>query len=188
MLMMQDWATSLVEQLGPRAQQVRIRPGMSGEEFEAALGKFLAFATALPLVSEFGHFGSQQVGMGKQMDFTAWWTRADAGVQEVTQSIRVNLFECFNRNRVDDTRATNAYGTLHHDGLGWDSDTRIWHATTNFDPAIEVAIAHDKSFELVDGFTNPPGGGTRILSPDLFESAATSKDRPNQVPVECGPG
>ena len=184
--MMAEWATSLVGALGARADQVGIKPNMPGNEFEAALGKFLAFAKALPLVDEFGYFGntSPNPTRGKGMEFQGWYARSREAVDQVMNDLHANLYENFGLNRVDQTGARDAYHSLHHQGLRWGlGETRIWHATTNFDPALETAIDLDGSFELVDGFTRPPGGGTRTYEPERFQQLAASGENLKQVPV-----
>ena len=184
--MMPDWATSLVEQLGDaRAKQLRITRDMPGAKFEAELGKFLAFAQSLPLVERFGYLGNPGKGnMGVSPSFTQWSQNAHRAVQETTQDIRVNLFESFNGRRVDNELAAQAYQYLHDDVLGWNlGGTRIWHATTNFDPAIEIAVDIDADFQLVDGFTRPAGGGTRVYEPETFDELAEDGVNFAQVPV-----
>jgi hypothetical protein len=56
--MMSSWASDLVRDVGPRAEQIRLRPDMPGEEFEQELGRFLAFERSFPLIEPFAHLGT----------------------------------------------------------------------------------------------------------------------------------
>jgi hypothetical protein len=60
---------------------------------------------------------------------------------------------------VDAQRARNAYFARHHDRLRWGGQTRIWYATTNFDPALEADIQFDDSFKFIDAFVTAFGAG-----------------------------
>ena len=184
--LMQGWATTLCDQLGVRAQQIGLKPNMQGDQFEAALGRFLAFGKSLPIVDQLLHLGTPgNPTTQRQKPHMDWVQTANNAVYEITLNLHRNLYECFGGNRVDHDRAKNAYYKLHHDALCWDvGDARIWHATTNFDPALEIAIDLDRgSFKRVDGFTHPAGGVTSMYEPEEFEKLAAEDDNLDQVPV-----
>jgi SIR2-like domain len=187
--MMPQWASLLVDALGARARQVRITPDMPGPDFEAALGQFLSFAKALPIIEKFGYLGNTpnpqvQVSLKPGQDFNNWVNYATNSVNEIMNGLHANLYTCFGLGSVDVERAKMAYQALHHEGLGWAPEsTRIIHATTNFDPALEVAIDEDDDLDYVDGFTRPPGGGTRVYSPELIQAAVASDKNFNRIPI-----
>lgn len=171
---MPDWASRLVETLGGRAQQIGLRADMPGEEFEAALGEFLAFEASLPRVGSFLHMDSPpQNPTGVNMAVLNWFNTSSAVVAEIRRGIWANLFESFGLDRIDHAHAETAYRALHDliraaDGGG--PESHIAHATTNYDPAIEVAVVKDERLALVDGFAPRPGAGTAVYSPNLFTS------------------
>jgi hypothetical protein len=77
--------------------------------------------------------------------------------------VRSNLFENFGLKWVDAQRARNAYFPRHHDRLWWGGgQTRIWYATTNFDPALEADIQLDDSFKFIDAFVTAFGAGLSL--------------------------
>lgn len=103
----------------------------------------------------------------------------------ITRGIWTNLFTNFGRARVDNHRAAAAYRALHEqvwaaiDAEGpacW-----IAHVTTNYDPAIEVAIGMDDRLQLLDGFSQLRGGGSQIYNPEGI--ADRHRDATDRVPV-----
>jgi hypothetical protein len=64
---------------------------------------------------------------------------------------------------VDAQRARNAYFARRHGRLWWGGgQTRIWYATTNFDPALEAGIQLDDSLKFIDAFVTAFGAGLSL--------------------------
>jgi hypothetical protein len=182
--MMSSWATRLVSALGHRAQQIGLTADMPGDEFEVALGRFLAFEAALPIVHPFTHINQPaHQALGKDMGIESWFQQAFAATSEIRRGIWRNLFESFGLERVDPGAAIDSYARLHAliraaDGDG--AESYLAHATTNYDPAIEVAVQNTKGVRLVDGFVSQAGGGRQTYAPNLLADQWQTTD---QVPV-----
>lgn len=167
---MSGWATDLVEALGIRAEQIGLRADMPGDEFETALGSFLAFEKALPVVGKFGYVGTPGAPqMGVDSNFQAWFNTANGAVQEVRHALWHNLFVTYGRDQIDDVAATTQYDALHAalrvaDGSG--PESWIAHATTNYDTAIETALGS----KAKDGFVERSGQGSPVYAPDTLTS------------------
>lgn len=193
--MMSSWASDLVTKLGARADQIGLRPDMPGEDFEKALGSFLAFEKALPLTQPLAHLGapgapSQRVTMG----FADWFHTATSSVEQIRKDLLANLFENFGRDQIDDAKAARTYAKLHAalrkaDGSVLQSEedrklaaeSYIVHATTNYDTAIETAIQADAHLQLVDGFTSRAGLGSETYTPEVLTGATA--DSTSLIPV-----
>lgn len=182
--MMSSWATLLVEALDHRAQQIGLMAEMPGDEFEAALGRFLAFEKALPMIAPFTHI-NQPISqpLSKDMGIESWFQQASAVTGEIRRGIWRNLFESFGLERVNPEAAIDSYSRLHAliraaDGEG--PESYLAHATTNYDPAIELAIGDSTNMKLVDGFVQHAGGGRETYAPNLLADQWQTTD---QVPV-----
>jgi hypothetical protein len=193
--MMPQWATDLVGRLGEAANVLGLSADMDGPAFEAAIGRFLTFTTALPRVAALGTLGDMTnlVGLGPRSEggrFAPWQQTALSNQRSIQQALWQSLYLNFGRPRIDAERAYGSYHRLHEfirttytaNGLSpW-----ISHATTNFDPAIEIAIDLEiqrdyPNNEKVDGFSKVSGGGQDLWAPNLFNAA-----RPNHngyIPV-----
>ncbi len=193
--MMSEWATSLVEELGYAAELLGLTPSMDGDRFEAALGRFLRFAEALPTVEPLHKLGGMQslIGDGTQvqtvLDSRAWLNFATQNVNAIRRVVWQNLYEQFTMDRVDEEKAYRSYKRLHdliRNSLRRDDQDPIFlvHATTNFDRAIEAAI--DLESERVnanivskDGFISTFAGRRPQWAPNTLESA----DHDGIIPV-----
>lgn len=182
--MMSAWATRLVEALGHRAQQIGLEAEMPGDRFEAALGRFLAFEKALPAVWPYVHITQPLTSpMSKDMNAETWFQQASAITGEIRRAIWKNLFESFGLDRIDRDAAIDSYRRLHAllrfaDGDG--PESAIAHATTNYDPAIELALDNIDGITLVDGFVRHAGGGREVYAPNLLADQWQTTD---QVPI-----
>jgi len=154
---------------------------MPGDEFEAALGRFVAFANALPAIAPLHDFGGKlnvlqpPATVQHTLDSSAWLSHAQTNVRLVQAAIQRNLFDLFNEKRVDEDAAFVSYSALHKQ-LRDAFDARpvfLAHVTTNFDHAIEAAIgleaeAGEESRQVLDGFAPSFGGRAEVWAPNLL--------------------
>jgi hypothetical protein len=147
--LMAEWSDSLVSKLAQRINYLDttgLRRGMSGEEFETRLGKFLrdieAFGRIGDLLEASARF--QDLGPGGQA-LTAqgvlprWHSVAVHHFDQIVGLIRESLYENFADASVDLGAAGQAYSGLFG-SLGLSGDSRMVYATTNYDTIGENAI------------------------------------------------
>lgn len=191
--MMPEWASSLINELGYAAQLLGLRENMPGDEFEAVLGKFVAFANALTAIAPLHDLGGKvNVLMTPQsvqhsLDSSVWFSTAESNVRRVQGAIHRNLFDLFNESRVDEDAAYESYGALHSQVRNAFDDRPVFlaHVTTNFDHAIEAAIALEADAlreprTVFDGFAQSYGGRNETWAPNLLRYA-TQHD--GEIPV-----
>jgi len=191
--MMPEWASSLINELGYAAQLLGLRENMPGDEFEAALGRFVSFANALTAIAPLHDLGGKvNVLVSPQtvqhsLDSSVWFRTAESNVQRVQGAIHRNLFDLFNESRVDEGAAYESYGALHSQ-IRNAFDARpvfLAHVTTNFDHSIEAAIALEavaanEPRTVLDGFAPSYGGRNETWAPNLLHFA-TQHD--GEIPV-----
>lgn len=191
--MMTDWAASLVDELKYAAELLGLRRDMPGDEFEGALGRFIAFSEALDTVEalhEMGRFDSvitEPERAQVKNNSEQWLSLARNNVRRVREVLHRNLYEQFGQDRIDDERAANAYGKLHtqiRNAFREKGPVFLAHATTNFDHAIEAAIEHSNDAvgpqRVLDGFGQSYGGKRRPWAPNLLTYSSSGD---NEVPV-----
>lgn len=191
--MMPAWASSLIDELGYAAQLLGLHEDMPGDEFEAALGKFVSFATALPAIAPLHDFGGKlnvlqpPAIVQHALDSSAWLSHAEQNVQRVQGAIQRNLFKLFNESRVDEDAAFESYSALHSLLRNAFDDRPVFlaHVTTNFDHAIEAAIgleaeSSNEPRAVLDGFAGSHGGKNETWAPNLLRF---SSQHDGEVPV-----
>ncbi len=184
--MMTSWATSLVGAMEGWAPALGISADMPGDKFEEALGRFLAFQRTVSLGEPYvqlGLNGPQGTNL-QAAHIEAWLVNAKVKCADLRKVIWRNLFECFGAGRVDDSRARTAYEGLHQQLRSVDGDgpeCYIWHATTNFDTAIESAVEQLPGLRLVDGFIQRPGRRRDAFSANLLTDSIL--DSTQNIPV-----
>lgn len=185
--MMPDWASSLVSALGYAGELIGIRDGMRGDEFEAALGTFIAFSKSLDFISPLHELGGKDNLLGPPSQVTAkvdskvWLSTAQANVDRINKALFTNLHSHFNQTRVDDEAAYASYRRLHEfirqsiKGAPGREHEPVFlsHATTNFDSAIEAALDLERArdlehLEIQDGFALQAGGRNAVWAPNLL--------------------
>jgi hypothetical protein len=149
MPLMGDWSGALLKKLGQHvnyADATGLRHGMSGEEFEAQLGRFLrqveAFGQIEPLLDasvRFGDFGPGTQIMSAHGVMGQWHKNTSFHLGQITEIIRESLYELFADPPIDTGAAAAAYGSLFGT-LGIGAATRWVYATTNYDTIGEQAI------------------------------------------------
>lgn len=155
---MTDWATSLravVDKEHPGAAEViGLRPELPGDQFETNLGEFLAFQHSLDLVNRMAPLGNDIANQPRQPYFIDWHLRATNRAAAIVEIIRRNLFENFGSGQINRDSARTSYGELF-EFLESLAPTTFALATTNYDPAIEIALT-GLGFHPDDGFTAIP--------------------------------
>ncbi len=156
MPLMGDWSDHLVRELGSRIgyrEATGLKNGMSGEAFEARLGKFLQDVEAFQRIGDlldasvrFQDFGAGTQIMSAQGVMDQWHSQAVHHFGEITGLIHKSLYELFADAAVDLDGAAQAYQGLFH-SLGLSGpDTRLVYATTNYDTIGEHAISRSGGF------------------------------------------
>lgn len=187
MPLMGDWSDHLVGKLGQRMgylDATGLHRGMSGEEFEARLGKFLQDVQAFRRIGgllepsvKFQDFGAGTQIMSAHGVMEQWHTQAVHHFTQVTDLIHESLYELFADASVDLDAAAAAYQGLFG-LLGVGSTSRLAYATTNYDTIGEHAIR--RSGGLPD-WGQPPtlerGGEARLVISGLLAGL------PRYVPV-----
>ena len=181
LVMMSEWATSLIAELGYAAQLLGLREGMAGNEFEGALGRFIAFANALQFIEPLHDLGGKIDVLASPATVTAavnsqeWMQRAHQNVSRIEMVLRRNLYDQFNQTRVDDDAAYASYSRLHDQIRDAFDDRPVFlsHVTTNFDHAIEAAIGGEAARgaeprEIRNGFAASSGGRAETWAPNLL--------------------
>jgi hypothetical protein len=166
MPLMSDWMNDLTQRLnatgrGALAQAVGLSSKGSGEEFEASLGRLLAWQRALPTVASLSRLGSPT--HERSPEFEEWAFRATEAAQGLVTLIYESLHELFGRNQINQNAASAAYRTLI-DLFKLPSDGTIVFATTNYDVAIELAL-QDLSVVPLAG-TIPRIGTDGVVRPE----------------------
>lgn len=162
--LMADWNDTLRGALDDRepglARLVGISQGQSGPAFEQALGDFIRWQNILDLSARF-----LPLGEASPRDLVAsdWQDRARARANTVVETFNRSLYAEFGEGRANRVAACDAYRALF-EALSLNNDSFITVATTNYDPAVELALAElDRRPEVgeVDG-----PGGNRLLEPN----------------------
>lgn len=149
MPLMSDWAEHLVRKLGVQIayrEATGLRTGLSGEEFESRLGKFLQEVEAFRRIGGLLRPSVQfpQSGPGAQvMQGTGvmeeWHRQALFHFEQIIGLIRESLYELFADASVDLDAAAKAYQELFA-SLGLGPGSRVVYATTNYDTIGEQSI------------------------------------------------
>jgi hypothetical protein len=190
--MMGGWADDLIPRLGYAAGQLGLAPNTDGPTFEQIIGRFLNSSRSLPAVEALGFMGEMTNLLGNTPgssggNFLAWQSTARTNIESLNQQLWESLWRNFGRRRVDGKKAGAAYGALHdliRESRGEDgSPCYIAHVTTNFDPAIEMAIGVSTypSTEPLDGFAASTGYGRPRWAPNLLTTGRANSD--GRIPV-----
>jgi hypothetical protein len=136
---MSDWAEQLCaaldEQEDGLAGACHLSAGMSGEEFEKALGLLLRWKSMRHLNSRFCNLTGDTV-RSHDRHFVRHRQRASHRLDIVMRALNTTLYDQFGQDRVDDKRAASAYRALLTE-LG---DPDLICATTNYDRSAEAAL------------------------------------------------
>jgi hypothetical protein len=165
MPLMPDWAQEVRQALDRTgsgvAQALGLRDGQSGPEFETAVGDFLKWQRVLPLATRFLPLGFES---GRVPDAEDWQRRARWAADTATAALRTTLYDHFSGSRINPVAARDAYAALIElmelNPLGGS----LAVATTNYDPAAELALAElDRRPDVGDV---PAAARTRRLEPE----------------------
>ena len=139
--LMQDWNIVLRRALDERDARlsglVGIHEGDDGPTFEKALGDFLKWQGIFELAARFEPFGLDDP---INYDMRPWRDQAEARAKMVVETLNRTLYEQFGSSRASDIAAAKAYGALL-EAMDMNAGAMVTVATTNYDPAAELAFA-----------------------------------------------
>jgi hypothetical protein len=177
--LMGDWAGALRDELNGRVQgladAIGLRDGMSGQDFERALGTVLRWNDLWPLNEQFRGLGADPIGEIPRGVRTAHRLEGER-LQEIMDGINESLFSMFSAAKIDEDLAIDAYGNLL-EILGNPDDLIV--VTTNYDPAAEIALT-GLGRNPDTGFDRPPGRAPTLNPHGLVRSV---RQRPDAVGV-----
>jgi hypothetical protein len=139
---MAQWSDLIVKKLfdsGVDAHDLSgLKPGMTGQDFEAALGLFLRRSEAFEQIRDLIPLTSRVPGVsGPQTQ--SWYDNVASTFERVTEVIHSSLMEEFHYNRLAVSDAKEAYGRLLQ-MAGLPRGQRLVYATTNYDALGELAL------------------------------------------------
>lgn len=183
MPLMFDWAASLRTdidaQISGASRILGLTENIQGDEFEIALGKFLAYQAYLPELHRLMPLGYPNRTNDQSGQVQQWFTWSQDNCSQVVEIIRSNLFRTFGPQNVDLDKAASAYSAL----VTWMQDskisTRLAFATTNYDLAIEMALTRS-SGHVLDGFSTAPWQTSTLDASKIVSSYAKQE---NAVPI-----
>jgi SIR2-like domain len=177
MPLMDDWARHLrtVVDEGEEglADAAGLRPAMSAEDFERAIGALLRWDETRELRDQFRglaaptpaqHHTWAREGKQREVDRMAL----------ILDAINRTLYRLFRADRIDDAKATRAYAELL---AALNHPKRLTVVTTNYDSSAERALRR-LGRRPETGFDRPPGGdGNSFDVAKLVERADLDTDR-----------
>jgi hypothetical protein len=145
--LMTEWSDILVRSLADSHVDFReatgLKPGMSGPEFEKALGQFLRNVEAFNRIEVFAPVTfrlSAGLGTLSESQLSTWYATARSQLDRMIDAIRGSLVDQFNHSKVYVEGAATAYRELL-EILGIPDGAAIVYATTNYDPLGELALS-----------------------------------------------
>ena len=140
--LMAQWSQELLKKLFDSGADIHdlsgLKTGMSGPDFEAALGLFLRRADAFAQVRDIIPLTQKVPGVsGPQIQ--AWYESVANSFDRINNVIHASLMEQFHHSRLAVSDATRAYGALLR-MAGLPSGQRLVYATTNYDALGELAL------------------------------------------------
>jgi hypothetical protein len=145
--MMGGWADIVVRELNQSeenlATAIGLLEGLSSEAFEEVVGAFFAWQSYLPSVERFLRVGGQSCGV-LTGEIQQWLRRSNERANRTSEVLRRTLYDTFGAEAINETRAKRAYSKLISMVLPEEPrslETRLVFATTNYDPAIEIALS-----------------------------------------------
>lgn len=144
--LMAEWSELLIKKLMTTGTDFHditgLKQGMSGPEFEDALGKFLSNAEAFKKIHDFVgltyRFASGTGGNpASEAQLKDWYGNASHQIDRIISAIRATVVEEFNPDKLAGEAAARSYKEL----LGYLHVERpILYATTNYDHLAELAL------------------------------------------------
>jgi hypothetical protein len=140
--LMAQWSDLIVKKLFDSAIDTLdlsgLKPGMSGPDFEAALGRFLTRAEAFEQIRDIIPLASKAPNVnGPQIQ--SWYEGVVKTFERITEVIHSSLMAEFHYNRLAVSDAKDAYGRLLQ-MAGLPQGQRLVYATTNYDALGELAL------------------------------------------------
>lgn len=139
--LMNEWSDALYDALWNKSADLvdllGIRRGQSGPVFEKAIGDFLAWQRVLPKAARFLPFGLTQPD---QRVTDNWESIAARRAEQVIEALNETLYRQFGEGQIWYRDAASAYAALLS-AVDFPRDGSLCVATTNYDPAAELALA-----------------------------------------------
>jgi hypothetical protein len=177
--LMNGWASALRAELDEHekglADAIGLKEKISGEEFEIALGELFRWRDLRGLNARFRQLGGNPLGIENKFVLDAH-AREKQRMQEIMKAINTTLFRLFGAAAIDESKAIDAYDNLL-EVLG--RPKNLVMVTTNYDPAIEVALS-GLGLRPETGFERIPGRPPYLKPEGMVDSLR--KD-PAAVPV-----
>jgi hypothetical protein len=163
MPLMHDWNETLRKALDAQGSSlsgiIGIHHGQDGPDFEKAIGDFLTWQRSIDLSARYLPLGLEIPG---QYDLDDWRRRSGWRAQIIIATLTRTLYEQFGEERISTVGAKTAYRALF-ESFDFRAGATITIATTNYDPAIELALA-EMNMKPSTGAVPGPGGST-VLEP-----------------------
>lgn len=152
--MMTAWAAILRKDLDSRldglADAAGLVDGIDGPTFEEVIGEVLRWRSLSSLNSRFVRFGSKGVPLrGTETAVANWIQLAGQRGETFEDVLWTSLWREFGTDSLDRKKAKSAFGALI--GAADISQTETVFATTNYDPAIQLAL-EELGWPTTDGF------------------------------------
>ena len=175
--LMSEWSELLCEELDGReqglAQAVGLRAQMDSVEFERALGSLTTYARSRELAPRyFGLTGTKPNSVPSNVKQA--YDKETKRIKDAIEGLRTSLYAEFSTGRIDEAKAAGAYESLLRrlDNPQW-----LVIATTNYDPAAELAL--DTLGRPADtGFRRPPARTPELSPAGLIDRALDSEAIP----------
>jgi hypothetical protein len=140
---MPQWSDLIVKKIfdsGVDASDLSgLKPGMTGPDFEAALGLFLRRSDAFEQIRDLVPLASKVPGVnGPQIQ--TWFNNVSSAFERITEVIHTSLTEEFHYSRLAVSAAKEAYGRLLEMARLPPVAKGLVYATTNYDALGELAL------------------------------------------------
>lgn len=184
MALMPTWCRALRGELAPQVPHLETTLeltwiGTTGEAFERAVGSYQRWARTFDTIERYMPTGHVQ---GRRSEPVTEWLRVARNTAKSFQDgLTKTLYRLFDLRAIDEHRAHQAYASLlrlvYPTSAAAEAHSTLVFATTNYDPAIEVAL-------LRMGLTFDDGRSSTVLgTPKLDPRGMIDRMGGNTIPV-----
>ena len=170
MPLMGDWSEQLYAALDERepglALACGLKPMLSGPDFERTMGELLRWRQDQYLAEKFRPLAALDLG-ARVPELEDGFKRTEIRLTNIMEVLNTSLYRQFGQNRVDEERASSAYGWL----LSQLGSPELVVATTNYDRSAEAGL-RQLGHTVATGF-HPLGERAPVFRPrGLLRGAA----------------